>query len=70
MTMTLDDKGALESLRPTSKVSRAKRFQIAFGNQTFSSGAWFSVWGRLSALRPYLAAGLPLSVQSYLKELA
>jgi len=31
-------------------------FPMTFGNQTISRSAW-----RLTALRPYLAAGLPLS---------
>jgi len=49
---------------------REAGFQIAFGNQTFSSDRTVALWGRLSALRPYLAAGLPLSVQSLLKRTA
>ncbi len=65
-----NDKGDFESLRPT-RVSKSREagFQIAFGNQTFSS-AVRRLWGRLSALRPYLAAGLPSSVQSLLKRTA
>lgn len=53
------------------KLIRGDGFQIAFGNQTIFLPALSVVdeGRRLSALRPYLAAGLPLSVQSLLKEL-
>jgi hypothetical protein len=53
------------------KFIRGDGFQIAFGNQTiFLPALSFVDEGRrLSALRPYLTAGLPLSVQSLLKEL-
>ena len=46
---------------------RGDGFQIAFGNQTiFPPARSFVDEGRrLSALRPYLTAGLPLSVQSH-----
>ena len=59
----------LKTLRVVShapEVSRGDGFQIAFGNQTIFLPALsiLDEGRRLSALRPYLTAGLPLSVQS------
>ena len=65
-----NDKGDLRVCGPLRKSQRKAGFQIAFGNQTFSPTVTVALWGRLSALRPYLAAGLPLSVQSLLERTA
>jgi hypothetical protein len=65
------DKDTLRVVRPAPEVLGELAFQIAFGNQTIYLFRTKDGLGRLSALRPYLTAGLPLSVQSLLiKELA
>lgn len=66
MTTRTKDKDTKRVVQPI----RIKRdgFQIAFGNQTIFLRLKSRRTGRrLSALRPYLTAGLPLSVQSLLK---
>ena len=55
-----------QTLRVKKKTGGAGR-QIAFGNQTIFTPRSTTLGERLLVLRPYLAAGLPLSVQSYLE---
>ena len=56
-------------VQPCSGSFLGDGFQIAFGNQTIFLPALSDLdeGRRLSALRPYLTAGLPLSVQSILE---